>query len=369
MRLISSKVAVWALAAAVLARCRPGPRSKIGVVDYSRLLEESPQAKAAARGDAHRIRAACSASCRRSSRPLKAKQDKLQKDGATMTEDQRQRAEKDLRDGERDLAAQAARKSRTTSTRGATRRCRACSARSIEEVRTYAKAQNFDLVIADGVIYADADARYHPGDPDGHCRRTAPRPPPGPGDARADAGHAGQVSAAAAPLSSAAAQVSQPWPYRSGSSRSASAASCAAIRTRASSGRDARNGATPARSASSPIPRYRAQLERHARHRRGAGCGSADACPVAALVAANPYATFARIADAAAIRGAAAPPGVHPIALSSRQSAHVDPTAQVGALAVIGAQRGHRAARFDRPALHHRSRAWYSAPTCGWSRA
>ena len=34
---------------------------------------------------------------------LKAKEEKLQKDGATMTEDQRARAEKDLRDGARDL--------------------------------------------------------------------------------------------------------------------------------------------------------------------------------------------------------------------------------------------------------------------------
>ena len=37
---------------------------------------------------------------------------------------------------------------------GATRKSRACSARIIEEVRTYAKAQNFDLVISDGVIYS-----------------------------------------------------------------------------------------------------------------------------------------------------------------------------------------------------------------------
>src|SRR5438093_9949608 len=36
-------------------------------------------------------------------RSLKAKQDKLQKDGATMTDEQRTRAEKELRDGARDF--------------------------------------------------------------------------------------------------------------------------------------------------------------------------------------------------------------------------------------------------------------------------
>jgi outer membrane protein len=84
---------------------------------------------------------------------LKAKEDKLQKDGATMTEDQRQRAEKDLRDNYRDLQ----RKQSEAQDDFNARRNEEMSRLQrilIEQVRIFAKAQNFDLVVADGVIYA-----------------------------------------------------------------------------------------------------------------------------------------------------------------------------------------------------------------------
>jgi UDP-3-O-[3-hydroxymyristoyl] glucosamine N-acyltransferase len=61
---------------------------------------------------------------------------------------------------------------------------------------------------------------------------------------------------------------------------------------------------------------------------------SADACPVAALVAANPHATFARIATLLYPRPVA-PAGVHPTAVVSPE-AKVDPTAHVGPFVVIG---------------------------------
>jgi UDP-3-O-[3-hydroxymyristoyl] glucosamine N-acyltransferase len=61
---------------------------------------------------------------------------------------------------------------------------------------------------------------------------------------------------------------------------------------------------------------------------------SADACPVAALVAVNPHATFARIAATLYPRPIA-PPGIHPSALVA-PDANVDPTAHVGAFAIVG---------------------------------
>ena len=61
---------------------------------------------------------------------------------------------------------------------------------------------------------------------------------------------------------------------------------------------------------------------------------SADACPVAALVAANPHATFARIATALYPRPVAHP-GIHPTALVS-PDAQLDPTVHVGPFVVIG---------------------------------
>ena len=61
---------------------------------------------------------------------------------------------------------------------------------------------------------------------------------------------------------------------------------------------------------------------------------SADACPVAALVVANPHATFARIATELYPRPVASP-GIHPSAVVS-PDATVDPTAHVGPFVVIG---------------------------------
>lgn len=61
---------------------------------------------------------------------------------------------------------------------------------------------------------------------------------------------------------------------------------------------------------------------------------SADACPVASLVAPNPHAVFARIAAMLYPRPVAAP-GIHPSALVA-PDAKVDPTAHVGPFVVIG---------------------------------
>ena len=77
-------------------------QSKIGVVDYGRLMEESPQAKTALEA----IRTEFAPKQRElttQQQTLKAKEDKLQKDAATMSTDQRARTEKELRDGYRDL--------------------------------------------------------------------------------------------------------------------------------------------------------------------------------------------------------------------------------------------------------------------------
>lgn len=154
MRLISSKVAIWAMAAgAALAALPAWAEPKIGIVDAQRLMEESPQGKAVS--EAMRTEfAPRQRTLQAQEQALKAKQEKLQKDGATMSEEQRTRAEKDLRDGARDFerargefqddinARRNEEMSRLQRTLG-------------EEVRTYAKSQNFDLVLtAEVVVYA-----------------------------------------------------------------------------------------------------------------------------------------------------------------------------------------------------------------------
>lgn len=124
---------------------------KIGVVDYGRLVEESPQAKSALEA----IRTEFTPRQRdlqNQQASLKSKEDRLQKDGATMSPDQRANSEKDLRDGFRELQ----RKQQEVQDDFNARRNEEMSRLQktlIEQVRVYAKAQNFDLVIADGVIY------------------------------------------------------------------------------------------------------------------------------------------------------------------------------------------------------------------------
>ena len=125
---------------------------KIGVVDYGRLMEDSPQAKTVVEAIRNEFTPR-QRDLQNQQQALKAKEDKLQKDGATMTEDQRARSEKELRDSYRDLS----RRQQEVQDDFNARRNEELSRlqRTLtEEVRTYAKAQNFDLVIAEGVIYS-----------------------------------------------------------------------------------------------------------------------------------------------------------------------------------------------------------------------
>jgi UDP-3-O-[3-hydroxymyristoyl] glucosamine N-acyltransferase len=82
-------------------------------------------------------------------------------------------------------------------------------------------------------------------------------------------------------------------------------------------------------------PRYRAQLGATRAAVVVLDEASAAGCPCAALISANPHATFARIA-AVLHPAPAGTPGVHPSAILA-PGAQVDPTAHIGALCVIGA--------------------------------
>jgi len=124
---------------------------KIGVVDYGRLVEESPQAKSAL--DSIRTEfTPRQRELQNQQASLKAKEDRLQKDGATMSQDQRTNSEKDLRDGYRELQRKQSEVQDDFNARRNEEMSR-LQKTLIEQVRIYAKAQNFDLVIADGVIY------------------------------------------------------------------------------------------------------------------------------------------------------------------------------------------------------------------------
>ncbi len=147
------KSALWGAAVALVLATSPAwAELKIGVVDYARLLSESPQAKqmtAALRAEfAPRQR-----ELQNQQQQFKQREDKYSRDGATMSDDQRSREEQSLGDSQRDLQ----RKQSELQDDFNARRNEDLSRLQkilVDEVQKYARAQNFDLVLAEGVIYS-----------------------------------------------------------------------------------------------------------------------------------------------------------------------------------------------------------------------
>ncbi len=125
---------------------------KIGVVSVPQLIEESPQAKSAMQAlqDEFMPRRR---EIETQQKELKAREDKLTRDSAVMSEAERNKAEKDLRDGQRDMQRRQNEYVEDLNVRrneelGKLQRA------LLQEVQTYARAQGFDLVIGDGVLFA-----------------------------------------------------------------------------------------------------------------------------------------------------------------------------------------------------------------------
>lgn len=159
MQVSIRKIFVGAVLAASLAAPAMA-EIKIGYVDYGRLMQESPQAKAITEA----LNAEFGPRLQRlvgDEQSLKARFEKFQKDSATMTADQKSKAEKDLRDGQRDLERK---KGELQDDSNAKRQeeINKLQRTLIGEVREYAKAQGFDLVIAEGVIYHTATVDITP---------------------------------------------------------------------------------------------------------------------------------------------------------------------------------------------------------------
>ena len=154
MNLVISKLGVWMMAAAgaLVALPAVAAEPKIGVVDFQRLAIESPQGKAVSESMRAEF-APRERTLQAQGQAVKAKEEKLQKDGATMSEEQRARAEKELRDGARDFERAKGEFQDDVNARRNEELSRL--QRTIaEEVRTYGKAQGYDLILAnEGVVY------------------------------------------------------------------------------------------------------------------------------------------------------------------------------------------------------------------------
>jgi outer membrane protein len=125
---------------------------KMGYVDFQKLLEDAPQTKTAMQALENEF-----APRRRElltlQNDLKAHDEKLQKEGAVMSEADRAKAEKTLRDQQREFSRKAGEFQDDASTRrneeiGKVQRY------LVTEIRAYANAQGYDLVLGEGVFFA-----------------------------------------------------------------------------------------------------------------------------------------------------------------------------------------------------------------------
>src|SRR6202795_2895497 len=125
---------------------------KMGVVNFQKLLEDAPQTKTAMQALENEF-----APRRRElltmQNDLKARDEKLQKEGAVMSEADRAKAEKSLRDNQREFSRKAGEFQDDASTRrneeiGKVQRY------LVSEIAAYGSAQGFDLVLGEGVFFA-----------------------------------------------------------------------------------------------------------------------------------------------------------------------------------------------------------------------
>jgi len=150
MQIKTVTLALLTLAASAVPFTAAQAQTKIGVVNVARLLQEAPQAQAASAALENEF-SARRRDLENQQRDLKAKEDKLQKDGATMAEAERRNTEKSLRDGQRELA----RKQNEFMEDVNVRRNEALGQLQrtvLQEVQGYAKTAGLDVVVADALF-------------------------------------------------------------------------------------------------------------------------------------------------------------------------------------------------------------------------
>lgn len=156
------KSVFWGAAAALILAASPiwAAELKIGYVNYARLLQESPQAKTIQDS----LRTEFEPRQRdlvNQQKSLKTRADKFQRDAATMSDDQRTQEAKALRDTDRDLQQKQSDLQDDFNAKKNEELSR-LQRSLIQEVQTYAKAQGYDLVLAEGVIYATSSIDLTP---------------------------------------------------------------------------------------------------------------------------------------------------------------------------------------------------------------
>lgn len=146
------QLAMLLLAGLVAAPTATAAETKIGVVSLPRLFKDSPQALAFERTLQEEF-APRQREIRSRQEELRGMEERLQEGEGFMSEDERSRVERDFREGQRDLSRTQNEYVEDLNLRrneeiGRLQRM------FFQEIESYAKGQGYDLVMADGIIYA-----------------------------------------------------------------------------------------------------------------------------------------------------------------------------------------------------------------------
>ena len=125
---------------------------KVGFVNVAKVLDESPQA-AQARERIEKEFAPRDRALLAQQKELRALEDQLVRDGAVMTEDQRIKLEQDIRSRRREMR-RSQEEFREELNLRRNQELSKLQRRVIEVIQELAKAESYDLVVTDGVVYA-----------------------------------------------------------------------------------------------------------------------------------------------------------------------------------------------------------------------
>jgi outer membrane protein len=152
MRMQTKSLIVSAVAALALAPSAFADGQKIAVVDSQRLLAEAPQARAAQQtleaefGPRGKTLEA-------QKKDLEARAQKFERDQATMSEGERTKTQRDLRDAQLNFERRAKEFQEDVQLRQ-NEELQKVQKSIYEAVRTFGKSQGYDIVLAGGVIYS-----------------------------------------------------------------------------------------------------------------------------------------------------------------------------------------------------------------------
>jgi outer membrane protein len=152
MRSTLKTLIAFGLSSLALAPIAHAQAQKIAYVDYQRVLSESPQAKsatAALEGEFGPKQKQLEAQ----RKELEGRMQKFDREQATMAEAERTKTQRDLRDSQLTLERRAKEFQEDVQMRQ-NEELQRVQKMIIESVRSYARAQSLDLVIAQGVIYS-----------------------------------------------------------------------------------------------------------------------------------------------------------------------------------------------------------------------